>query len=58
MLGRPKIWKPVFMKIWAGAWLNCAVLIERTMAMSSATFIRWGRISEISAPDWPHFSNW
>ena len=33
-------WWPVFMKICAGAWLNCVVCIERTMAMSSASFAR------------------
>src|SRR5438105_12655749 len=49
MLGRPKSWKPVFIKIWAGAWLNRAAFMERTMAISSATFIKWERSSEISA---------
>ena len=53
MLGRPMIWCPVFMKICAGAWLNCVVFIERTMAISSACFCRLGSSSEISAPDWP-----
>ena len=45
------------MKIWAGAWLNCVVLIERTIAISSA--IPWvcGRRSEIAAADRPHFLN-
>ena len=36
MLGRPNTWLPVFMNSWPGAWLNCVVCIERTIAMSSA----------------------
>jgi hypothetical protein len=48
------IWCPVFMKICAGAWLNCVVFIERMMAISSACFCKWGSSSEISAPDWPY----
>ena len=37
MLGRPNCCEPVFMKIWAGAWLNASVSIDLTIAMSSAT---------------------
>ena len=55
MLGRPTIWWPEFMKIWAGAWLNCVVWSERTMAMSSAMPWVCGSRSEIAAADWPHF---
>ena len=46
------------MKIWAGAWLNCVVRIDRTMVMSSTTFDRYGNNSEISAPDRPYLANW
>ena len=56
-LGRPNTWLPVFMKIWPGAWLNCVVCIERTMAMSSAMDARCGSSSDSSAPDWPYFLN-
>ena len=38
------------MKIWPGAWLNCVVCSDRTMAMSSAIFAVYGSSSEISAP--------
>ena len=51
------IWWPVFMKICAGAWLNCVVCIERTIAISSAILARCGSSSEISAPDCPYRSN-
>src|SRR5437867_13198509 len=53
MLGRPTIWCPEFMKIWAGAWLNCVVCIERTTAMSSATSPRWGSSDDSSSPERP-----
>src|SRR5262249_34424207 len=33
MLGRPNCCEPVFMKIWAGAWLNASVTIDLTIAM-------------------------
>ena len=45
------------MKICAGAWLNCVVCIDRTMAMSSASFAVHGSSSEICAPDWPCWRN-
>ena len=51
MLGRPITWCPVFMKICAGAWLNCVVFIDRMMAISSACCWRYGSSSEISLPD-------
>ena len=34
--GPAMTWCPVFMKICAGAWLNCVVFIDRMIAMSSA----------------------
>ncbi len=37
MLGRPKIWAPVLIMIWPGAWLNASVTIPLTTAMSSTT---------------------
>ena len=57
MLGRPGWEKPVFMKICAGAWLNCVVRQDFTMAMSSAMVAMFGSISESSAPDCPWRAN-
>ena len=57
MLGRPITWCPVFMKICAGAWLNCVVCIDLTMAMSSASFAVHGSSSEICAPESPCWRN-
>jgi hypothetical protein len=57
MLGRPGCEKPVFMKICAGAWLNCVVRQDFTMAMSSTTVARCGSTSESSAPHCPCFAN-
>ena len=37
MLGRPNCAEPVFMKICAGAWLIASVIIDRMIAISSAT---------------------
>src|SRR5688500_16220748 len=50
MLGRPNTLLPVFMKICPGAWVNCVVRIERTMAMSAAIVARCGSDSDSSAP--------
>ena len=55
--GRPTIWWPVFMKIWAGAWLNCVVWTERTTAALSAIVLKCGRSSDTSTPAGPTFSN-
>ena len=57
MLGRPGWEKPVFMKICAGAWLNCVVRQDFTTAMSSTTVERCGSISDSSVPDWPWRAN-
>ncbi len=57
MLGRPMIWCPVFMNIWAGAWLNCVARIDFTMAISSTTSVKCGSRCDTSAPDWPCFWN-
>ena len=52
------IWWPVFMKICAGAWLNCVVCIERTMAMSSAMLAEMRQQRPRSrAPDCPCLPN-
>jgi len=51
------IWWPVFMKIWPGAWLNWVVVMERTIAISSACFARCGSRVDISAADRPCFWN-
>src|SRR5215217_1619870 len=53
--GRPEIVVPVFMKVWAGSWLMASVTIERTMQMSSATWPKWGKASQISWPFLPYF---
>ena len=53
MLGRPRRADPVWTNNWAGAWLNWSVYIERTIAMSSATVARCGRMSDITWPDSP-----
>ncbi len=57
MLGRPNCCEPVFMKIWAGAWLKASVTIDLTIATSSTTSPRCGSSSESSAPDWPCLLN-
>ena len=57
MLGRPNWVEPVFMKIWAGAWLNASVTIDLTMAMSSTISPRCGSSSESSAPHLPCLAN-
>src|SRR5258706_2892007 len=53
--GRPLMLEPELKKAWAGSWLICSVCMERTMQSSSARDWMWGKRSEISAPDWPHF---
>ncbi len=55
MLGRPGMAEPVLMKQCAGSWLIASVCMLRMMAMSSATEPRWGKSSQISAPDLPNF---
>ena len=57
MLGRPSRADPVWTNNWAGAWLNWSVYIERTIAMSSATVARCGRMSDITWPDFPRGAN-
>ena len=52
-LGRPTIEWPLDMKICAGAWLNCVVVIERTTASSSEIAAKFGTSSENSWPDCP-----
>ena len=57
MLGRPNCWVPVFIMSWAGAWLKASVTMDFTMVTSSMIFEKWGRSSEISAPEFPCFEN-
>ena len=57
MLGRPNCCEPVFIRIWAGAWLNASVTIDLTIAMSSTTVARCGSSSDSSAPHWPCLAN-
>jgi hypothetical protein len=57
MLGRPNTWLPVFMKICPGAWLNCVVCTDRTIATSSAIVASCGSSSDSSAPDSPYRLN-
>ena len=56
MLGRPEICVPVFMKVCAGSWLICCVVIDRTMQISSAMLPMCGSALEIDWPDLPYFS--
>jgi hypothetical protein len=47
----------VFIRICAGAWFTASVVIERTIATSSAMPASCGKSSESSAPDWPCRAN-
>ena len=47
MQGRPEICVPQFMKVCAGSWLICMVVIDRMIAISSAILAMDGNVSEI-----------
>ena len=53
MLGLPKMPDPVFIKSFAGAWLNKSVLQVRTMVISSAIEPMCGKHSLAHIPLWP-----
>ena len=52
-LGRPNCWEPVFIMIWAGAWLKASVCIDLINVMSSTTPARCGSNSDSSIPFFP-----
>ena len=52
--GRPEIWVPVFMKVWAGSWLICSVCHRADDADVVGDFADCGRSVEISWPESPY----